>query len=111
MPSRLQIMISLRAKTRPDFFVAQILAHDNTSKMQHIDQDPEGSPAQQRYGKWTGRVNRRLCRWAAFAGFGYLLWFAWHYRDSGMSGAHALFGVVGFGIGGLLILSLKSTDW
>lgn len=57
-------------------------------------------------------MNKPLCRWMAAIGAGLFAWFAASYvTEGGDIIAPVLFGALGFLIGGIVVLSLKSTDW
>lgn len=80
--------------------------------MHQIDQDPGDYRIQRPDGSWTQRVNKPLCRWGAIIGIGFFTWMAIAFQqDGGSISTAVLFGAIGFLVGGLITLSLKSIDW
>lgn len=66
----------------------------------------------QRDGRWVQNINKPLCRWMAIVAAAFMVFFSWKFATEGGHPAIVLFSTaMGAGIGALLVLSLKSTDW
>lgn len=80
--------------------------------MKQIDQDPGSYRVQRPDGYWTQRVDRRLCRGMALLGTGLITWLGVSFvQEGGSASIVAAFSLIGAAVGGLFVLSLRSTDW
>lgn len=77
-----------------------------------IDQDPGDYRVQASDGSWQTRLNRPMARWMAVMASGLFAWFTASFVQSGGDLLPPiLFGAIGFLIGGLVVLSMKSLNW
>lgn len=80
--------------------------------MKQIDQEPGAYRIQREDGSWTQRVDRKFCAGMAIVGIALLTWLGVAYiHDGGTAVTVVGFSGIGFLIGGLVTLSLRSIDW